>query len=45
MHSDHSKEAIGLCFAVILFKTLYKMIQPLKSVDEIPKCYHLNESH
>ena len=41
----HSKEAIELHFPVIQFKMLYKMIQPFKSVEEIPKCDHLNESH
>ena len=31
-------------FPVVLFIMLYKLVLTFKSVDEILKCYHLNES-
>ena len=31
-------------FAVVLFILLYKVVLPFKSVDEILKCDHSNES-
>ena len=31
-------------FPVVLFIMLYKLALTFKSVDEILKCYHLNES-
>ena len=32
-------------FPVVLFIMLYKVVLTLKSVDEIMKCDHLNESY
>ena len=32
-------------FLVVLFIMLYKMVLTFESVDEIPKCDHLNESY
>ena len=32
-------------FSVVLFIMLYKVILPFKSVDEIIKCDHSNESY
>ena len=32
-------------FSVVLFIMLYKVVLPVESVDEILKCYHLNESY
>ena len=32
-------------FPVVLFIMLYKVVLTVESVDEIPKCYHSNESH
>ena len=31
-------------FPVVLFILLYKLVLTFESVDEILKCYHLNES-
>ena len=32
-------------FPVVLFIMLYKVVLTFESVDEIPKCDHLNESY
>jgi len=32
-------------FPVVVFITLYKVLLTVESVDEIPKCDHLNESY
>ena len=32
-------------FPVVLFIMMYKVVQTLESVDEIPKCDHSNESY
>ena len=37
-------KAIEQYFPVVLFITLYMMVLTFESVDEILKCYHLNES-
>ena len=38
-------KAIGQYFPVMLFMMLYKVIRTFKSVDEILKCDHSNESY
>ena len=32
-------------FPVVLFVMLYKVFLTFESVEEIPKCYHSNESY
>ena len=38
-------KATEQCFPVVLFIMLYKVVQTFKSVDEIIKCDHSNESN
>jgi len=43
--TNHSNEASGQYFPMVLFILLYKMVQTNESVDEILKCDHSNESY
>ena len=38
-------KATEKCFPVVLFTMLYKVVLTFKSVDEILKCDHSNESY
>ena len=40
-----AREQLARCFPVVLFIMLYKVVLTFKSVDEILKCDHSNESY
>ena len=40
-----AREQLARCFPVVLFIMLYKVVLMFESVDEVPWCYHSNESY
>ena len=40
-----AQEQLARCFPVVLFIMLYKVVLMFESVDEVPWCYHSNESY